>query len=252
VQGGEVKKKGRIKMTSRLAAELGSHIEIGGQEYLVLTENARPHIITKVYLGGKVLSTMKLDYSDILDSPGLGDRVQELLDQQHRQGIKRFKEEKMKEMKAPSEYLEEVKGLLVGKDQRGAIGLLAEALEQHPGDPFLLSYYGCLDAVVDKNYKRGIEACKKAIKGLKDKLPFGEEFYYPSFYLNLGRAYLAAGKKKEAIKVFNRGLRLDGENADLLGEMRKLGIRKRPSVSFLDRSSPINKYIGMLLHKIRK
>ncbi len=247
-----MKKKGRIKMTSRLAAELSSHIEIGGQEYLVLTENARPHIITKVYLGGKVLSTRKLDYSDILDSPGMGDRVQELLDRQHRQGVKRFEEEKMKEMKSPSEYLKEVKGRLAEKDQQGAIGLLAEALEQHPGDPFLLSYYGCLDAVVNRNYKRGIEACKKAIKALKEKLPFGEEFYYPSFYLNLGRAYLAAGKKKVAVNAFNRGLRVDGENTDLLGELKKLGIRKGPSVSFLDRSSPINKYIGMLLHKLKK
>ena len=247
-----MQKKGWIKMTSRLAAELSSHVEIGGQEYLVLTENARPHIITRVYLGGKVLSTRKLDYSDILDSPGLGDRVQELMDRQHRQGINRFKEEKMKEMKSPAEYLKEVMVLLAGKDHRGAIGLLAEALEQHPGDPFLLSYYGCLDAVVNRNYKRGIEACKKAIKALKEKLPFGEEFYYPSFYLNLGRAYLAAGKKQVAINAFNRGLKLDGENADLLGEMKKLGIRKRPSVSFLDRSSPINKCIGILLHKLKK
>jgi hypothetical protein len=31
--------------------------------------------------------------------------------------------------------------------------------------------------------------------------------------------------------------------------MQKLGVRKKPPVPFLDRSNPINKYIGKLLNK---
>ncbi len=84
------------------------------------------------------------------------------------------------------------------------------------------------------------------------KAPFGEEFYFPSSYLNLGRVYLAAGGKRQAIKAFQAGLKADAEKLDLLWKMEKLGLRREPPTSFLARSSPINKYIGMLLHKMNK
>jgi len=37
-----------------------------------------------------------------------------------------------------------------------------------------------------------------------------------------------------------------------LNEMRVLGKRKKAPVPFLDRSNLINKYIGMILHKVNK
>jgi hypothetical protein len=74
---------------------------------------------------------------------------------------------------------------------------------------------------------------------------------YPVFYLNLGRAYLAAGKKKDAIDAFRKGLQYDNGNSDLRKELRGLGMRKKPPVPFLDRSNPINKYIGMILQKAK-
>jgi hypothetical protein len=72
------------------------------------------------------------------------------------------------------------------------------------------------------------------------------------FYLNLGKAYLAAGKKKDAINAFNKGLQHDKSNSDLRKELRGLGMRKKPPVSFLDRANPINKCIGMILQKTKK
>ncbi len=69
------------------------------------------------------------------------------------------------------------------------------------------------------------------------------------FNLNLGRAHLAIGEKEEAIKAFKLGLRADPENKELLGELKKLGVRKSPPVPFLKRNNPINKYLGMLLRR---
>ncbi|TFG88565.1 MAG: tetratricopeptide repeat protein, partial [Candidatus Atribacteria bacterium] len=87
---------------------------------------------------------------------------------------------------------------------------------------------------------------------LNDRSPVSKEIFFPTFYLNLGRAYIVAGKKQDAIEAFQKGLSYDEENKDLLWEARKLGMRKNPVIPYLKRTNPINKYIGMILHKLGK
>ena len=152
----------------------------------------------------------------------------------------------------PSAYLRAVKGHLRSGKQKDAFGLLQRASVQFPDEPLILSYYGCLQAIVDKKHRTGVEACKRAIALFKRKKSSGEEVLYPVFYLNLGRAYLAAGKKKDAIDAFHKGLQYDKSNSLLRKELRGLGMRKPPPVPFLDRANPINKYIGMILQKAKK
>ncbi len=152
----------------------------------------------------------------------------------------------------PVDYLKAVKAHLRSGRQKDAFRLLQQAVIRFPEDPLMLSYFGCLQALVDKKYRSGVETCKKAIGLLKKSESFGEEVLYPVFYLNLGRAYIAAGRKKDAIDAFNKGLQYDNGNRDLQKELRGLGVRKRPPVPFLDRSNPINKYIGMILHMKQK
>lgn len=152
----------------------------------------------------------------------------------------------------PSAYLRAVKAHLRSGKQKDAFGLLLRASVQFPDEPLILSYYGCLQAIVDKKHRSGVETCKRAIVLFKGKKSSGEEVLYPVFYLNLGRAYLAAGKKKEAIDAFHKGLQYDKSNSDLRKELRGLGMRKNPPVPFLDRANPINKYIGMILQKAKK
>ena len=152
----------------------------------------------------------------------------------------------------PSDYLRAVKASLRKGNQKEAFGLLQQAALQYPDDPFILSYYGCLQALVDKRYRAGVENCKKAISLIKQASSFGEEMFFPAFYLNLGRAYVAAAKKDEAFDAFRKGLKYDSGNRDFLNEMRVMGKRKKAPVPFLDRSNLINKYIGMILHKVNK
>ncbi len=152
----------------------------------------------------------------------------------------------------PRDYLRQVKLNLSKGRQKEAFGLLQRAQVNFPDDPFILSYFGCLQALVDKRYRTGIETCKKALALLRKSSSFGEEMLYPVFYLNLGRAYVAAGKKKDALETFNKGLKFDNTNRDLQKEVRALGKRKAAPVPFLDRSNPINKYIGMILHTTSK
>jgi len=152
----------------------------------------------------------------------------------------------------PSDYLRAVRSHLRSGKQKEAYGLLLQATLQYPDDPLILSYFGCLQAIVDKKYRSGVEACKRAILLLKKQQAFSEEVLYPVFYLNLGRAYVAAGKKKDAIDSFKKGLRYDNGNSDLRKGLQGLGVRKQPPVPFLDRSNPINKYIGLILNKAKK
>jgi len=148
-----------------------------------------------------------------------------------------------------SEYFEEVQQLLRRGNGKSALNTLRHALEKFPADPFLLSYYGCLIAIVENKPGEGIKICEGAIQKLTSSMPFGSEFFYPIFYLNLGRAYLKGKKKKEAVQAFQEGLKNDPENKDILWELKKMGTRKPAPLPFLSRSNLINKYIGMLLYK---
>ena len=152
----------------------------------------------------------------------------------------------------PSEYLRAVKAHLRSGKQKDAFSILLRASVQFPEEPLILSYYGWLQAIVDKKYRSGVESCKKAIALFEEKESSGERVLYPVFYLNLGRAYLAAGKKKDALDAFHRGLRYDKSNSDLRKELRGMGMRKKPLLPFLDRANPINKFIGIILQKTKK
>lgn len=247
-------KKGEIRIISKSHNELSCYVIAGEEKYLVQTENSLPQIpiiITKILLNGKIVTTIKTDYRGMADALDTN-RINELMQRQHQLAISMLKTEQVQAAKTPADYIEGVKILLMRKNQKNALELMRDASEHYPEDPFILSYYGCLEAIANKKYKFGIDTCDRAIKTLKEKVPFGEEFFYPVLYLNLGRAYLAAGKKKNALDAFNKGFEMDRENRDLLTELRRLGIRKKPAVSFLGRSNPINKYIGMLLHKLSK
>ena len=244
-----------IRMKSKLGSEFDSEVVVEKEKYLVQTEDCgkkQPLIITRIYFNGQILLTRKTDYRDMLDASDREEQVRELMGKQHRQVINSVRAGKFMRAKTTSEYLEEVKELLKGKNKRAALRVLSEAMEHYPDDPFILSYYGCLDAIANRNYRDGIDACLLAIEGLKKKVPFGEDFFFPVFYLNLGRAYLAAGKRKEAMTAFNKGLAVDTQNKDILWEIRKLGIRQKPPVPFLQRSNPINRYIGIMLHALKK
>lgn len=247
--------KKAVRIISKIGTEFDSEVTVGRAKYLVQTEDSgekKPLIITRVYLNGQILLTRKTDYTHVAEAPDRAERVQELMRTQHQTAVSMVKADKFKETKTTSDYLDEVKGLLKGKNKRGALRLLSDALEQYPGDPFLLSYYGCLDAVANKNYSSGIDTCLLAIENLRKKVPFGEEVLYPVFYLNLGRAYLAAGKKKEALDTFRKGIAIDRGDKELQWEIKRLGLRRPPAVPFLERSNPINKLIGKMLHTVKK
>ena len=244
--------KSVIRLTSKHSHEFSSNITLNDITYHVQTEDMgikSCKIITNIYLKGEIVFTRKSDYAHLTKLKNFPDKLASLMEKQHKSAINLFTEEKTIKQKLRPEYFEEVQQLLRKGNGKSALNTLRHALVKFPDDPFLLSYYGCLIAVVENNPKEGVKICENAITMLNTLMPFGSEFYYPVFYLNLGRACLKDRKKKEAAQAFHEGLKNDPENKDILWELKKMGSRKPPLLPFLARSNPINKYIGKLLYK---
>jgi predicted Zn-dependent protease len=128
--------------------------------------------------------------------------------------------------------------------QRGdAATALAELaripLEQRP--PLASSAFAWQLAQKAGEYKIATAMCHEAIK----KDPKTVEHY-----LYLGQVLLLAGKKKDALWTFRLGLRR-GRHPQIIVHLDQLGARKPPIFSFLQRSNPLNKYLGLLLSRLR-
>lgn len=111
------------------------------------------------------------------------------------------------------------------------------ALERRPEACSVLGY--CL-AKEKGAYKEalalGSEAIKKEPKEMRH-------------FLLLGKVYVMAGRKKEAYRAFSLGLRL-GPSLQLESELRQLGMRRPPVLSFLKRGNPFNKLLGKIFGKM--
>lgn len=102
-------------------------------------------------------------------------------------------------------------------------------------NPIAMSYYAVCLARVEARYDKAISLCVMAAE---------KEFFNPEIYLNLGKIFLETGQKSKAIKIFKRGLTMDDSHAELLMEMKKLGLRRRPFISWLGRNNSLNVFIG--------
>lgn len=244
--------KPEIRLTSKLSPECSSNIIVDNITYHVQTEDMGTRtckIITNIFLKGEVVFKTKSDYSHLMKLKDFHIRLASLMGKQHKSAADQFIAEITSKQKLKSEYFEEIQQLLRSGNCKSALNTLRHALDKYPADPFFLSYYGCLISVVENNPKEGIKICEDSIRTLDGSMPFGSEFFYPVFYLNLARAYLKDNRKKDAVQAFQAGLKSDPGNRDILWEMKEIGERRDPPLSFLSRSNPINKYIGILLHK---
>lgn len=242
-----------IRITSNTPAGLNVNITFGEKTYHVQTEHRKtkePLLTTRIYHKGEIVYSKKADCPEIMDKGDCGDKLQDIMENHHKSAIEEFAII-LKESRKKTEYLDAAKKLLSRKNNSEALKILREAVEEYPKDPLIVSYYGCLTAIVDKKYTNGINICKKAMERLDLTSPHIAKSTHATLYLNLGRAYVVSGGKKAALAIFNNGLKVDGANHDLLWEIKKLGTRKKTPLPFLSRGNPINKYIGLLLTKLK-
>lgn len=92
-----------------------------------------------------------------------------------------------------------------------------------------------------RQFEHATRLCEEAVR---------REPHSSVLYLNLGKVHLLAGRKDDAIRTFRQGL-LYERNALIESELRRLGLRKPPVLSFLAREHPVNKYLGIVLKKLK-
>ncbi len=102
----------------------------------------------------------------------------------------------------------------------------------------LLSYYGLSLAHHEGRTNEAIVYCTRAIK---------KDLHHTDFYVNLARVYLKSGRRSEAVRVLDKGLRIDVQDPGILIELRRLGYRRKPVFRFLNRRNPVNKYLGKFM-----
>jgi tetratricopeptide (TPR) repeat protein len=107
--------------------------------------------------------------------------------------------------------------------------------------PEMLSLLGYSLARESGQIKKGIQMCQKAISLNPHNC---------DHYLHLGRLFLLAGKKAEAIKVFRIGLRIR-KDARIIAELKQLGIRKSPPFQSLGREHLLNRLAGKVMVALR-
>lgn len=114
----------------------------------------------------------------------------------------------------------------------------ADTIEKNPLNT---SYLALCMAQQRGQIKNAIDLCESAIKDDPEN---------STLYLNLGKIYLHGRKKEDAIKAFREGLKHE-TNPQIIDELNKLGIRRSPIIQPLPRSHPINKYLGIILKRLK-
>jgi predicted Zn-dependent protease len=130
--------------------------------------------------------------------------------------------------------------LLRGGDALKAMPHLQCALEDEPANPFYISYMGVALAATEQKWAEAEELCRSAIRMSRRQA---------QLYLNLAEVYVAADRKLDAADTLVRGLRYAPHDKRLKIGLDRLAIRRPPVVSFLPRSSSVNRSLGKLRHQ---
>lgn len=133
------------------------------------------------------------------------------------------------------------RGVSLLKEQNSLAALSAfEKAFQLEKTPLIQSYYGVCIALERGQTREALQLCREALQQEPDN---------PVCYLNLGRTYLKADRKSDALDIFRKGLG-KGDCPEIRQILDDLGMRQKPVFPFLPRSHVLNKYVGLFLSRI--
>lgn len=244
----------KIRVKSDKYSEFNSSLSIKGAEFHIQTDQSspkNPFITTIAYNQGTIIDSQKtpIPAGETLSQ----EQIRNIMKKQHAAMVERIKErfDDTPDKKVNRKIIyNDLKKLMDRRKWRDAYELAEEASRMYPRDPFLLLYFSYLRARVTKEYRNAVSGCNEAIELLREQMPVGGDFYYPLFYLHLGRIYVMANKKDRAINALRKGIKYDPSHAELFKEIEALGFRKTPPIPFLPRGNFMNKYLGMVLSKL--
>ncbi len=124
-----------------------------------------------------------------------------------------------------------------------AVELLKEALHIAPDNPYYLSYLGLCTGYAGNDFGAAITLCKRAL------------VLCPSdavIHVNLGKVYKLNGDLTSAYSTFLSAWRRNKEHPAPAAELSRLGIRRPPVLTFLNRGHILNKHLGILRSKLER
>jgi len=113
-----------------------------------------------------------------------------------------------------------------------------EKIERHT--PLTRSYYAYVIARERGEFNKALALCRESVS---------EDPQNITHYLNLGRVFLAAGRRDQAIRAFRQGLKY-GRDTKIQRHLDQLGARKPEIFPTLSRNNPLNKYFGLLFARV--
>lgn len=122
----------------------------------------------------------------------------------------------------------------------GALACFEKSYSMKSG-PAVGSYLGLCIARERGMVTEAVRLCSGAIE---------QDPSNPDFYLNLATVYIRIGRKEDALDVLRRGA-ANGDDARIRTLLDELGARKRPAFPFLPRKHFLNRYLGIVLRRLR-
>lgn len=125
---------------------------------------------------------------------------------------------------------------------REASALLTHALKISPDNPVYVSHLGYCIGMLG-NVEGGEKMCRRAAQ-MAPAIPI--------VLVNLGRILVETGRRQEARKLFAQAYRIDNTHSPAALELSRLGVRKQPVLPFLARGNILNKYLGIIRHRLKE
>lgn len=122
-----------------------------------------------------------------------------------------------------------------------AVGLLRDAMDRDPENPYYVSYYGLSLAQAEGKWERAARLCHTAVcRGRRQA----------QLYMNLAEVYLASGRRQAASDTLALALQYIPHDSRLEEAFGRLALRRPPVLPFLARSHVVNRCLGLWRHRM--
>jgi Flp pilus assembly protein TadD len=115
------------------------------------------------------------------------------------------------------------------------------AADLEKNNPYFLSFVGVSLARAERQWEPALKLCETALSMKRTEV---------QLYLNLAEIYMSAGRREEALMTLDRARASLGHNARIQKARMKLGSRRSPALPFLNRENMLNRFLGILRHRI--
>ena len=121
-----------------------------------------------------------------------------------------------------------------------ALPHMQRAMELDRNNPYYMSYLGVVLARSEQKWGEAKRLCDAAVRMKRNQA---------QLYLNLAEVYAQAGRKDDAVDALQAGLKYARRDVRLTIAMNRLTRRREPVLSFLNRTHPVNRQLGMIRHR---